>query len=144
MLKKKKEKFKIIIIIVISLMSLSISNNKNKTVFNINNKEINLKVSPINTPYFAKIEIPIIYLNQNLYYYKNKSNNVDSNIEIIYPSEMPDKKNSVLILAAHSGNSNISYFKDLNQLKLNDYAYINYDNKRYTYIITVIERQVKN
>ena len=48
---------------------------------------------------------------------------------------MPDIKNSNLILAAHSGNSNVSSFKDLNKLEINDNIYIEYNNKEYQYKI---------
>ena len=60
-------------------------------------------------------------------------NYVDKNIQIINGSNMPDIKNSNLILAAHSGNSNVSFFKELNQLEINDSIYIEYNNKNYEY-----------
>ena len=46
---------------------------------------------------------------------------------------MPDVKNGNLIIAAHSGNSYISYFKNLYKLSNDDVAYVYFNNIKYTY-----------
>ena len=51
---------------------------------------------------------------------------VDKNIEVIEGSKMPDVARGNLILASHSGNSDIAYFKHLDMLTYNDVVYIYY------------------
>ena len=51
---------------------------------------------------------------------------------------MPDKVNGNVILAGHSGNSYISFFKKLPNLVNEDEAIIYYDGKRYVYSLTKI------
>ena len=45
----------------------------------------------------------------------------------------PDVYGGNFILLAHSGNSNISFFKNLDKLKLNDAVYLDYNGKTYEY-----------
>ena len=46
---------------------------------------------------------------------------------------MPDVKNGNLILAAHRGNSSVSFFDKLYKLEIGDEANITYNNKVYKY-----------
>lgn len=85
--------------------------------------------------YLGVLEIPKINLRQGFFEYGSPLNTVDKNIEVIETSQMPDIENSNLILAAHSGNSAIAYFKHLDQLEIGDIVYINYQDKQYKYII---------
>ena len=48
-----------------------------------------------------------------------------------------------MVLASHSGSSNIAYFKNLYKLTKDDMAYIIYNNKKYSYQIVNIYNQVK-
>ena len=48
---------------------------------------------------------------------------------------MPNISNSNLILAAHNGNSEVSFFKDLERLNLNDDVYIYHNGNKYHYKI---------
>lgn len=79
------------------------------------------------------IEIPKIKLKKELYSINSSENTVNKNVTIIKGSSMPNIKNSYLILAAHSGNSSLSYFKNLHLLEINDEVIIYYNNKRYYY-----------
>ena len=65
-------------------------------------------------------------------------NDVKYNVEILDSSDMPDKENGNVILAAHSGNSKVSYFKNLDKLKIDDMVYIDYYNKTYNYKVVNI------
>ncbi len=94
--------------------------------------------------YFGYIQIPKINLNQGLVPLNSKDNNVNKNIQTIYPSDMPDVENGNLILAAHSGTSSISYFKHLYQLTTNDQFYIIYNSTKYIYNIVNIYTVPKN
>ena len=44
---------------------------------------------------------------------------------------MPDKEKGNVILAGHSGNSSVSYFRKLNKLENNDEVIISYNGKDY-------------
>ena len=83
--------------------------------------------------YIAVLEIPQINLKQGLVSPNSKYNDVDYNIKILDTSMMPDTINSNLIIAAHSGNSQVSFFKNLNKLRLNDEIYLYYENNKYHY-----------
>ncbi len=98
----------------------------------------------INGRYFGYIQIPKINLNQGLVPLNSANNNVNKNIQTIYPSDMPDVENGNLILAAHSGTSSISYFKHLYQLTNNDEIFIIYDSMKYIYHIVNIYTVPKN
>ncbi len=94
--------------------------------------------------YIAILEIPKINLKTGLVDPKSSSNNVEKHIQILNNSTMPNKKNSSLFLAAHSGSSNISYFKNLYKLGINDKVYIYYKNIKYTYQISDKYKEQKN
>ncbi len=97
-----------------------------------------------NSYYFGYLQIPKINLNQGLVPLNSKANNVNKNIQTIYPSDMPDVENGNLILAAHSGTSSISYFKNLYKLTTNDQVYVLYNNIKYIYNIVNIYTVPKN
>ena len=59
-------------------------------------------------------------------------------------SNMPDVLNSNLILASHNGNSNVSFFKDLEMLELGDIVYIYYKGYKYKYEIVNYYEVEKN
>lgn len=113
---------------------------------NTNNNEEQPKSSPkkINYNYIAILEIPKINLKQGFLDINSKYNNVDYNITVIQSSTMPDVENGNLILASHSGNSYISYFKNLYKLEIGDQASIYYNNIKYTYNIVNIYNVEKN
>ena len=62
---------------------------------------------------------------------------------MVKQSNYPDVLNGNFILAAHSGNSYLAYFKNLYQLTLGDEAYVIYKNHKYTYKIVNIYQQEK-
>ena len=124
---KKQEELKIK-----EFLSLQIENNddvQDKQEVEIKQEET--KKNEIN--YVAVIEIPKISLKKGLVDKNDRLNDVDRNIEILKESDMPTTKNGNFILASHSGNSSISYFKNLYKLNINDIVYVYYNNKTYTY-----------
>ena len=102
------------------------------------------EASQKNSYYFGYLQIPKINLNQGLVPVNSRENNVNKNIQTIYPSDMPNVENGNLILAAHSGTSRISYFKHLWKLATNDQFYILYNNAKYIYNIVDIYTVPKN
>lgn len=94
--------------------------------------------------YIAVLDIPKIDLKRGLFPINDKNNNVDKNVEILQNSDMPNVTNGTLALAGHSGNSRIAYFHKLYKLKENDQVYIYYQNIKYIYQVSKIERQDKD
>jgi len=83
--------------------------------------------------YIAVIKIPKIGLEKGLASKGSYYNNVNRNIQILTESDMPDKEKGNVILAGHSGNSSVSYFRKLNKLENNDEVIISYNGKEYIY-----------
>lgn len=86
-----------------------------------------------NYNYIGVLEIPKINIKRGFLNIKDKGNNVNKNLQVIKGSDMPNVKNGNLIIAAHSGNSYISYFKNLHKLSNDDVAYVYFNNIKYTY-----------
>lgn len=103
--------------------------------------EIATKIEESN--YFAILEIPKIYLKKELFPIKDRKNNVNKNILVHELSIFPDNNTSHVILAAHSGNGDISFFKDLYLLELEDEVKLYYQDKIYIYEVFDIEVQDK-
>ena len=84
--------------------------------------------------YIAVLEIPKIKLKRGIVDKNSSYNNVNRNIYTLKETTMPDEEdNSHIMLASHSGNSYISYFKNLNKLNLNDKVYFFYKSNKYVY-----------
>lgn len=94
-----------------------------------NNTDINFE------KYIGILEIPKLNIKRGFYQINSKNNNVDKNIKILKESDMPDVENGNLIIAGHSGNSYISFFRNLNKLDSGDQAKIYYNGKTYTYTL---------
>ena len=93
--------------------------NKYKDYIIQNNKE-----SIINKEeYQGLLEITKINLLLGFYNNDSSENNVNKNIQKI-GNDTPDMKNATIILAAHSGNSYLGYFKNLDKLNINDFINI--------------------
>ena len=91
-----------------------------------------------NEDYIAVIKIPKIGLEKGLYKKESKNNNVDKNIQIIKESSYPDVDGGNFILAGHSGNSRISFFRKLDKLTRDDEVSIFYNGSEYKYKVVNI------
>lgn len=83
--------------------------------------------------YVGRIKIPKINLNKGFLKRGQSGNNVDQNVTVLKGSRFPDKKNSNLILASHSGSGWNAYFNNIDRLKKGSIAYIEYGGKTYEY-----------
>lgn len=97
-----------------------------------NNQSLDEDKDIVFDKYIALLEIPKINLKRGLSYYKNS---INYNIEIVDGSSFPDRDGSNLILASHSGNSKVSFFKNLYKLVLGDKVYIYYNDFKYEFVI---------
>ena len=105
----------------------------------INKKQIQTSVKQsTSSKYIAILEIPSISLKTGLVDFKSSGNNVDKRVQIITGSQMPNIENGNLILAAHSGTSNISYFKNLYKMQEGNEIYLYYSGIKYVYVLNNI------
>lgn len=92
----------------------------------------------------GRIIINKLNINNYLYSINSKHNNVDENVTILDGSIEPSNSNSIMFIAAHSGNDNISFFRNLDKLSINDKIILIYNNIKYEYVVTNIWEQDKN
>lgn len=126
-----------LLLIIIKLNNLIKVNNENYEVnsyFNNYNEEVGyINNNKNKEEYLGILEIKKIKLRKGFYKLNSNLNNVDKNIMIVSSSNMPDVNKGNLILASHSGNSSVSYFRDLDKLDMVDIASIYYLGKKYDY-----------
>ena len=94
--------------------------------------------------YIGYLEIPRISLRYGFVAKNSYYNHVNRNIQVINVSDFPDIEGGNLIIAGHSGNSRVSYFKNLYKLKIGDIAKVTYKNNLYTYKIVDIYKEKKD
>lgn len=120
------------------------SNNEGE-IKNISNSNINVNSNYVKKKeYIALLEIPKINFKRGLYKIGSKENNLSKNIIFLDSSDMPDKDNSRVIIAGHSGAPSNAYFKNLYKLNLKETIILYYKNKKYVYKITDIYEITKN
>ena len=88
--------------------------------------------------YIAVLKIPKIKLVRGLVDRNSYQNNIKYNVQILKDSSMPDEDKGNVILAAHSGNARISYFKNLDKLAIGDDISIEYNSVIYNYKVVDI------
>ncbi len=149
-MQKNKNYFLVISLIVIflgiSLIIYNLYNNNNikriekisiEYFFNTNKNTQEKQYNIINKDklieYIAILEIPKINLKQGLVRPNSNLNNVNKNIQILTPFNRLDQLGTNLILAGHSGNSKVSFFRNINNLEIGNDIYIYYQNKKYHY-----------
>jgi len=91
-----------------------------------------------NYRYLGYLTIPKINLKTGIPWKNSPYNNVDYGVYTLPMSKYPDVKNGNLVLASHSGNASISYFKNLWKLAIGDTANVSYNGKKYSYKIVDI------
>ena len=92
----------------------------------------------------GRIIIDKIDLDRKFYPFDSNLNDVNKNVAIISPSDMPDVIGGTLILAAHSGNVNTAYFKRLNELIIGDIVVIYYYDFKYIYKVSSYYEENRN
>ena len=92
------------------------------------------KNSKEKTEYMTLI-IKKINLKEKIYNLNDKRNNIEEHVTILKESIMPDKENSILFIAAHSGTGKIAYFERLDKLKEGDEIVLIYNKKYIKYYV---------
>ncbi len=120
-----------------------IEENDNSSSDNSTTKKTTTNTNTIKKEIIGYLEIKKLNLKQGLVSKNSYYNNVNRNIQIVSASDYPDKDKGNVILAAHSGTSAISYFKNLYKLVKGDEAIIYYKDYVYTYKIVNIYNVLK-
>ena len=145
-----KNLIKIILILIIYLASCYYiyKADKLEEVNDINNNDINQNIivnrkikenkkieynSNIKDDSIGQIIIKKININRKLYNIDNPKNNIEENITILKGSIEPDKVDSIIFVAAHSGYGEKAFFKNLDKLESKDQIIIKYNNIDYRY-----------
>lgn len=123
---------------------VKVDTNTNDTINANSNTNASTKKDIYEKYYIARLRIPKVNLEKGLVDINSKYNHVDKNIQIINGSDYPNVLNGNLILASHSGNNAISYFKNLYKLVKGDKCYISYNGKTYVYEIVNIYYEKKD
>jgi len=84
--------------------------------------------------YKAILEIPKINLKKGMVESIKNFSSINYAISIDKSSNYPDEEGN-FILYAHSGNSKIAYFRNLNKLNVNDEVFVYYEGVKYNYQI---------
>ena len=88
------------------------------------------------------LKIDKLNLYQPLYSKDSSKNNVEENITILKESIMPTEEESIVFLAAHSGNGKIAFFEELANPKIKDeenkngYIHVNKNNNKQLILTT--------
>lgn len=122
---------------------------ENIKITNITNKEINQVIKdkePIIEieKNIGFLKIDKINLNNKIYDINSKHNNIEENVTILKTSENLKDKNSLVVLAAHSGEGKIAYFNKLIELSEGDEIELKYYDETYIYVVDNIYEQEKN
>lgn len=112
--------------------------NTNNDEKSVSKEKITPKNEVSNINYVAILKIPKINLTRGLVDRNSRYNNVNYNVEILSESDTPDVVNGNVILAGHSGNARISYFRHLDKLINGDEITIDYKGHSYQYIVSNI------
>ena len=94
--------------------------------------------------YIGILEIPSINLKRGFYDKTSKLNVLNKNIYYLNESISLENKNSMIILAAHRGNSSVSFFNDLDKLLIGNEIILNFKNKEYKYVFTNKYNELKD
>lgn len=125
--------------VVTNLYENSIS-HKEVASYLIPEKQERTKVDTLKVKeeYKGILEIPRLNLKKGFYDSTSSLNNVDQNVTLLEPKTLGNIKDNLIVLAAHSGNSQISYFHNLDLLNIQDKVYLYFQDFKYTF--KVIEK----
>lgn len=115
-------------------------NNQKISYYNTQEDHNNLD---LNNEYIGYLEIPKIALKRGFYDIKSPLNDVNKNIYYLKESYLNDH-NSMIILAAHRGNSSVSFFDKLDRLDIGAKITLSIYNETYSYRLSDIYDELKD
>jgi LPXTG-site transpeptidase (sortase) family protein len=90
------------------------------------------------------VEVENVGIKKGIYPLSSPYNNIKYNVQLMQTSTMQDCKNGNVILAAHNGNSSVSYFDNLKNSKVGDAVNLYYHGIKYIYKLVNIYDVPKN
>lgn len=131
-----KKKFIIAIVITMSFAlcldiksrEVDLADNENKINSYLSKEDDKNEEDKSQEQYIGFLDIPVIKLKRGFYSITSEYNDVNKNIQVI-----ADDMDKLLILAAHRGNSKVSFFQNLEKLSMGDEIYLNYKHRIYKY-----------
>ena len=146
---------RLLIIILICLTfkgiyTMAITDRVESKIVNENefqNIKINKKIFESDLPssnVYNFLKIDKINLQRRLYDKNDINNDVDKNVELLYPDSLRDIENSNVVLAAHSGSASIAFFDDLDRLELGDNITLIVNKQNYFYEVKKVEEVIKD
>lgn len=133
---------KYLIQIIILIIRINTNTINNTIIQHPKNKDLPLTDESIMDNPIGKIIIEKININNNLYHPSSNKNNIEKNVTILKGSNLLNQ--NIIFLAAHSGYGKIAYFKNLNNLKINDEVKLILNKKESKYYVTKIWETEKN
>ena len=120
----------LLIILLLLLILIPINKDNNETIHSniISNHEIGKEL----------LLIDKIKLSENIPDKESNTNDVKYGLSLLNESDQFPHENGIMIIASHSGNSKISYFKYLDELVIGDDIDVYYDGITYKYKINNI------
>lgn len=108
--------------------NLEDTNNRDKISDYLNEEEYIETDEHAEDKIIGILNIPTIKLKRGFYSIDSSLNNVNKNIQVI-----DDSMDKMLILAAHRGNSKVSFFQNLDKLSIGDEINLDYKHKSFKY-----------
>lgn len=93
---------------------------------------------------YAELFIPKLELREKIYFKESKWNDLNQGLYLLPTSDYLEEESSQMIVLSHSGNSRISYFKDLDKLAIHDKIVVNLDDAIYFFKIMDIYEEKKD
>lgn len=124
----------------LSFISYSYDYRTSNTEYTGIGNEIQSKVEPS----IMHISIPKINVENDIYDKGSSYNDINKNVMIMKESDMPDLAKGNVIIGGHSGSGRLAYFKDFSLLDIGDEIFINYNDNKFSYIISNIYTDLKD
>lgn len=122
---------------IASVRYIDANPSQGEVEFNGNTTTANTSTQASLEPEYQKynmvVEVARVGIKKGIYPLSSPYNNIKYNVQLMETSTMPDCKNGNVILAAHNGNSSVSYFDNLKNSKLGDVVNLYYRGIKYTY-----------
>ena len=104
----------------------------------------NIEEQKIIKEQYAILNIPAIQLEEKIFNKNSKYNQLKNGLYLLPESTDLNSEKTNIIIASHSGNAKISYFKNLDQLKINDEIKIIKENEVYLFRVINIYEEPKD
>lgn len=121
-----------------------IKNENTENILSYYQEKEDITSTEDNYKYLGILNIPNIKLNRGFYPKNSPLNDLNKNIYYLKESIPIEEENSMVILAAHRGNSSVSFFNDLDKLSIGNIINLNYKGTNYKYVLSFKYNELKD